>query len=91
MPIINNLEIERLNIFPNPNEGIFNLSFDLPNEGATSIRIFNSSGRLIYQNDMQKFTGRFNERVDLSSKAKGTYFLAVSQNGKTITKKVITQ
>jgi len=91
MPIINNLEIEQLDIFPNPSNGAFNLTFDLPNEGATSIRIFNGAGRLIYQNDLQQFSGNFNDRIDLSNTAKGIYFLAVSQDGKTITKKIITQ
>lgn len=91
MPIINNLEIERLDVFPNPSNGRFNLTFDLPNDGQTSIQLFNSAGRLIYQNDMQKFSGQFNEQIDISTKAKGIYFLAVSQNGKTITKKIITQ
>jgi len=91
MPVINNLEIEKLNIFPNPNDGVFNLMFDLPNEGQTSIQVFNSVGRLVYQNDMQSFSGMFKDRIDISNNATGTYFLAVSQNGKTITQKVIFQ
>lgn len=91
MPIINNLEIEKLNIFPNPNDGVFNLMFDLPNKGQTSVQIFNSTGRLIYQNDMQTFSGLFKDRIDISTNAKGIYFLAVIQNGKSITQKVIFQ
>jgi len=91
MPVINNLQIEKLNIFPNPNDGVFNLMFDLPNQGQTSIRIFNSTGSLIYQNDMQQFSGLFKDRIDISNRAKGIYFLAVEQDGKSITKKVILQ
>lgn len=91
MPIINNLEIEKLNIFPNPNDGVFNLMFELPNRGQTTIRIFNGSGRLIYQNDMQQFSGTFKERLDISNSARGIYFLEVNQDGKSITQKVILQ
>ena len=91
MPVVNNLEIEKLNIFPNPNDGIFNLTFDLPNRGQTTIRIFNGVGRLVYQNDMQQFSGKFTDRLDISNRAKGIYFLEVTQDGKSITKKVIFQ
>ncbi len=91
MPIINNLEIEKLNIFPNPNDGVFNLVFDLPNQGQTSIQIFNGLGRLVYQNDMQNFSGQFKDQIDISNNAQGIYFLVVSQDGKSITQKVIFQ
>ncbi len=91
MPIINNLEIEKLNIFPNPNDGLFNLMFELPNRGQTSIRIFNSVGKLVYQNDLQQFSGVFKDRIDISGRAKGFYFLAINQDGKSITKKVALQ
>lgn len=91
MPVINNLEIEKLTIFPNPNDGVFNLMFDLPNQGQTIIRIFNGSGSLIYQNEMQQFSGFFKDRIDISERAKGLYFLEVNQDGKSITKKVILQ
>ncbi|RMF04265.1 MAG: PDZ domain-containing protein, partial [Bacteroidetes bacterium] len=35
MPIINNLRIEAINIFPNPNRGMFRLEFELPQTGET--------------------------------------------------------
>lgn len=91
MPIINNLSVEKLNVFPNPNEGVFNLSFDLPVEGPTSIQIYNAQGRLIYQNELLRFSGTFQESIDISENARGTYFLAVIQNGSSVTKKVVIQ
>ena len=89
MPVVNNLQIEQLNIFPNPSNGIFNVQFDLPNTGFTTIRLFNSSGRLIYQYDLGEFTGNFSDRVDLTNNYRGTYFLEIRQDDLTLTKKLI--
>ena len=89
MPVVNNLEIERLKIFPNPSSGIFNLQFELPNLGNTSIRLFNSSGRLIYQSDLGPFSGDFSDRIDLTNNFAGTYFLEIRQDALTLTQKLI--
>lgn len=89
MPVVQNLSIERLNIFPNPSQGEFNLKFFLPNNAPTSIRIFNSKGQLIYSNDLGNFEGDFMERFDLTNNPAGTYYLMIQQNDLSITKKVI--
>ena len=89
MPIVNNLQIEQLNVFPNPTSGAFQLRFDLPETGNTSIRIFNSAARLIYQNDLGQFTGAFTDRVDIGSNPAGTYFVEIRQDNKSVSKKLI--
>ncbi|MFK8008368.1 MAG: PDZ domain-containing protein [Saprospiraceae bacterium] len=89
MPVVQNLSIERLNVFPNPSQGEFNLKFFLPNNAPTSIRIFNSNGQMIYSNDLGNFEGDFMERFDLTDSPAGTYYLMIQQNDLSITKKVI--
>lgn len=89
MPVVQNLSIERLNVFPNPSQGEFNLKFFLPNNAPTSIRIFNSNGQMIYSNDLGNFAGDFMERFDLTDNPAGTYYLMIQQNDLSITKKVI--
>ena len=91
MPLINNLQIAELQLFPNPNEGVFNLSFDLPERGLTSVRIFNSAAQLVYESMLTNFTGYFNETIDISNNAKGFYFLEVRQGNKSMVKKVVLQ
>ncbi len=91
MPVINNLQIQKLNVFPNPSDGVFNLIFDLPEEGPTTIQVYNSAGQRIYDNQMLRFTGKFQDRIDISNNARGTYFLMVAQNGNSITRKLILQ
>lgn len=89
MPIVNNLQIEQLNVFPNPTSGAFQLRFDLPETGITSIRIFNAAARLIYQNDLGQFTGEFTDRVNIGSNPAGTYFVEIRQDDKSVSKKLI--
>lgn len=89
MPIVQNLRIEALNIFPNPTTGRFSLTFDLPNAGETSIRIFSSSGRLIYSYDLGEFSGSFNDQIDLGNEPAGTYYVMIRQGGTSVSKKVV--
>ncbi|MEM1219322.1 MAG: PDZ domain-containing protein [Bacteroidota bacterium] len=91
MPIVNDLQIERLNIFPNPSMGIFNLQFELPESGPTSVRLFSAQGRLIYDYQLGEFSGPFQDRIDLTNDFKGIYFLEIRQNTATITQKLILQ
>lgn len=91
MPIVNNLQIEQLNVFPNPTNGLFELRFNLPEEGPTSIRVFNSIGVEVYRNQLGRFSGDFRDRVDIGNQIKGIYFIEIRQAQQSISKKLILQ
>ncbi|HFA47411.1 MAG TPA: PDZ domain-containing protein [Bacteroidetes bacterium] len=89
MPISNDLEVERLKLSPNPNMGMFELEFDLATEGNTMVKVFNQSGRAIYEYDLGRFSGDFSDYIDIAQNGAGTYFLQISQNGKTFVRKIV--
>jgi membrane-associated protease RseP (regulator of RpoE activity) len=89
MPLVNDLTIEKLNVFPNPNTGLFTLRFDLPQPGSTNIRIFNSSGREVYSYQLSDFQGTFEDQINLTNEFAGTYFLMVQQGAQSMVKKVV--
>ena len=91
MPVVSNLQVTQVNVFPNPSMGMFSIKFNLPENGDTAIRIFNSLGREIYNYELSNFSGEFEDNIDISQNGAGSYFLAVTQNGKTMTKKIILQ
>ncbi len=91
MPVVSDLQVTQVNVFPNPSMGMFALKFNLPQNGDTAIRIFNSLGREIYSYELSDFSGEFEDNIDISQNGAGSYFLAVTQNGKTMTKKIILQ
>ena len=89
MPTVNNLKIEALQLYPNPNEGLFNLSFELPEREETLIRIYNEQARAIYEYELGEFSGDFSDQVDISQNGTGTYFLEIRQGKKAMTQKII--
>jgi len=40
-----NLKVDQVNFYPNPNNGRFNLGFTLPKQGETQVLIFNMEGK----------------------------------------------
>ena len=89
VPVVQNLQIEELNLFPNPTSGAFNLTFDLPEEGQAMIRIFNGQGQVIYNNNLGNFSGNFNEQINLGNEPAGTYYVMIQQGAYSISRKVV--
>ena len=64
-----------VNIFPNPNNGVFSLEVKASD---ASVKVMNTQGQIILSKNILKN----NAKIDLSNNAKGIYFVTVtSQNG----------
>ncbi len=78
-----------VNIYPNPNKGVFTLELETADDMYINLYIFNSSNALVYQQDNLHLKGSYSEKIDLSKLAAGLYNLHIeSKNGK-ISKQVI--
>jgi len=86
---VNDLKVEKLNLFPHEERGLFELTFLLFDRGDTSVKLFNKMGEEVYRFDLENFEGTFRDEVDLSNTPYGTYFLSLSQNEKSLNKKII--
>ncbi|MBK9247055.1 MAG: T9SS type A sorting domain-containing protein [Ignavibacteria bacterium] len=84
-----NLNVNGLQLAPNPTNGQFNLSFSLQDTGNTDISIVDLAGREIYGANLPNFSGDFNQKIDISDKARGEYLLKISQNGKSATAAIV--
>ena len=74
---------EKINIYPNPSEGVFNVS--IAGVKIKEIRVFNVLGCEILkqvQNDQ-------NTTIDMSNEAKGMYFVSVQTDKEIINKKMV--
>lgn len=91
MPIVNNLNVEKLNLYPNPSKGMFRLEFELPNRAETSIYVYNSDGREIYSFDLGEYQGLFSDEIDISQNGAGAYYLQIQQGKASVSKKVMLQ
>lgn len=77
---LNTMEYEdqvMVKCYPNPTDGLFNLSVD-GNIGTDAvITIADMGGRIIYQDNLQQITSVFVKQIDLSHAAAGTYLLTL--------------
>ena len=71
-------------IYPNPSEGLFNLSWSA--DGSTSISVYNYLGKTILE---QKNIKTKSYQVRLENQSKGLYFIKINIDGKQATKKII--
>ncbi len=85
------LKAENLMFSPNPNNGKFSLSFELPEKGKTTIKIFDVNNKEIYSESLGKFSGRYDKQIDVSENPKGIYFLQIIQDDKSLNKKIVIQ
>jgi hypothetical protein len=69
----------KLNLFPNPSQGIINLFCDECSQlNEYSISIYNGLGQEVYQSKT------FVNQIDLTELTKGIYFLSMYKEGKSI-------
>ncbi|MCC6412086.1 MAG: PDZ domain-containing protein [Saprospiraceae bacterium] len=84
----NLLELTDFNAYPNPTFGPLNIRFEakpLP----TTIRIFDITGKVVYDKVLNQFNGSFNEQINLVNNKPGNFILQVQQDGKTFAKKIV--
>ena len=83
------LQVKNFKLYPNPTEGLFNLEFELEENAAAMIKIYNQKGEMVYNEKIKKSELIFNKQIDLSKEESGIYFIKIIQFDKSITKKVM--
>ena len=83
---INNvIDSKDVTIYPNPNNGQFNIALNL-NVNTVNIEVLNSLGQVVAQyNDVDANT---TQTINLDQVAEGMYYIRVSSNNNIIVKKV---
>lgn len=85
------LALNKIEFAPNPNNGQFNLTFDLPEDQDTRVMVFDQTGRKVYEELLNNFDGKYSDQIDISSQPSGIYFLIIAQQDKQFTKKIVKQ
>ncbi len=88
LSLTSNLTVTDLRINEPDTEGIFPLSFRLNRCAPVIVRIFNQSGRLVYDYEMTTFSGKFWDEIDIATNGSGDYFLEIKQGTKTAVRKL---
>lgn len=86
--IIENIS-SSINIFPNPNKGVFNITLNNIIIDAVDIKILNNLGATVYSKSDISFTDGMNYSINISKLPQGIYYLFVTNNNTLIHKKFI--
>jgi hypothetical protein len=73
--ISSNSSNNNLSIFPNPNNGIFQVSVSTTSSEYLKIDVFNSIGQLLLSESKNKFSGQYTQTIDLTGFSKGVYLI----------------
>ncbi len=78
-----------IDIYPNPNNGIFTASFNIKNNDDLTVKIMNELGQIVYEEKLENFSGIYSKKMDISTFRKGVYMLSVSNSKNETVKKVV--
>ena len=82
--------ISGLQVYPNPVDGAFNLSFDVLKAGAASASVYSVDGKLIRPLFNENLNGgAFNRNYNLASLSAGVYLVKLNIGGATVTQKIV--
>ena len=74
-------------IYPNPSSGLFTLTFSVSSMQGVEVRVMTVTGELVYSENLKNTIGDVKLDFDLSTNAKGIYFLQlISPNGVAVKK-----
>lgn len=85
------LALNKIEFAPNPSDGQFNLSFELPKKQATRVMVFDQVGRKVYEELLNNFSGSYKNDINISSQPNGVYYLIIAQQDKQFTRKIVKQ
>lgn len=80
-----------LQVTPNPNKGVFNLSFEVNTKADLSVEMLSASGQSVYNRVYPGFSGRFAQQIRLDNLSSEFYLLKISHNKKTYLQKILIQ
>lgn len=82
-----------MNIFPNPTDGRFTISYKLGKQvNETQVRVTDVTGSVVWEQVYgQKTTGTFSEQIDMEHLAKGVYFVELRADKEKMIRKIVLQ
>ncbi|MCB0395029.1 MAG: T9SS type A sorting domain-containing protein [Flavobacteriales bacterium] len=81
----------KVKVFPNPNNGYFNIIAENLRGRNSTIQVTNVIGQVVYSKDVCVSTSYLSETIDLSSIEKGLYFVKLINNNSESVYKVVVE
>ena len=83
------LDNNLLSVFPNPTKGIINVEFDNEQQGQIQLSVFDINGKQVYQSISEALM--LNEQINLGNFSSGIYFVKISTEKGSVSKRVVVE
>jgi len=78
-----------IGVYPNPNNGVFTVSFNTQTIDNYTVKITSAIGQTVYEEKLNDFNGTYSNKIDIASFRKGVYLLSVTNSKNETVKKVV--
>jgi membrane-associated protease RseP (regulator of RpoE activity) len=86
---LNNLDFDAITFFPNPGNGVINLSFETKDKNNVSVTVYDAAGNKVYLEERKDFDGKYKNTIDITTQPNGAYYLQIIQGDKYYSKKIV--
>ncbi len=87
--VVNIDNIKSFDVYPNPSNGNFEVSFTIPVSSDVTVEVTNMIGQTVYDQQVGKVSGQLKHTLDLTSLAKGIYSLQIKAGDQVSSKKIV--
>ncbi|MBI4649502.1 MAG: T9SS type A sorting domain-containing protein [Bacteroidia bacterium] len=81
--------VNNLTIYPNPNNGTFQLTFSTEKPQNITVQLINELGQVLLSENYPGFNGNYSQNIDVSKYSAGIYKIVVNSGDRTYTEKVM--
>jgi len=78
-----------LKIYPNPNNGTFNLVLEGHGTESMILEILNNVGQIVYKEEIERLNGNYKSLINISEYSEGVYMLRLSGDQTNILQRLI--
>ena len=79
------------NIYPNPNNGTFQIALEDKHTGAIDVKVFDQLGQQVYSKKYQSKSEKFEKSINLNNLANGNYNVVIQYGSTSKTQQFIIQ
>ncbi|MCB0846575.1 MAG: PKD domain-containing protein, partial [Bacteroidetes bacterium] len=81
--------LNTLNVYPNPNNGVFQIEVGVDARSEMNVEVMTIRGKKVFAKDYGTINGTIQEGIDLQHISKGVYFIRFTLDGNSVTRKLV--
>ncbi|NJO88071.1 MAG: T9SS type A sorting domain-containing protein [Chloroflexia bacterium] len=88
---INIEKADEIKVYPNPNNGTFEIECSLDNVTELLVKLVNLNGQVVYNKKFKETSGLFKRSLSIPQNIKGTYFFLIENGKKKFQKTIVVE